>query len=177
MDFNFNEILAEAREKSFNIQEATKHIKKLISKYQELGEEIQEIMELSLKNTDPYTRERNQLENMYYEFLSSTSNGMIDKIKEICDKIAKTQEYKNVVKDLKAQQYRILELTRSLKRSEVFYIISRIFIVNNKPIDKRLAKIFNPFYPNELFKVLVYYFIAGINQEETNKQEISEENT
>jgi uncharacterized UPF0160 family protein len=175
MEFNFDELLKEARNNIYDTKKAYEKLKDIKSKYQDLGMQIQEIIELVLKNLEPYSKEKKAIEEMYYEFVSSTSDIMLEKIRELCDEMNRNEGYKELISSIKDQQFRILELTRYLKRSEVFYIISRAFIINNKPMDKRLARIFNPFYPDELFKVLVYYFISRLTEkdETTNEEKIT----
>lgn len=65
--------------------------------------------------------------------------------------------------------YRIMEQTRAGKRDDVFYSILRIYMSMNIPFDRKLLMAFK--HPNnEMFKVLIFSFLSGIIEEQTNQE-------
>lgn len=62
--------------------------------------------------------------------------------------------------------YRILELIRTGKRSDVMYIITRIYITNDQRLPEVLLEAFKPIYDTETFKTLMYAFIGAIIEPE-----------
>jgi hypothetical protein len=87
---------------------------------------------------------------------------MVNKLNKLGYALKEDNNYKDVVSALKNQAYRIIEKTRHAQRSEVQYMIFRIFIVNKKEIPYLLSKAFNPIYSDELFKTFIYSFLSGI---------------
>jgi hypothetical protein len=87
---------------------------------------------------------------------------MVNKLNKLGYALKEDNNYKDVVSALKDQAYRIIEKTRHAQRSEVQYMIFRIFIVNKKEIPYLLSKAFNPIYSDELFKTFIYSFLSGI---------------
>jgi len=67
--------------------------------------------------------------------------------------------------------YRLLELIRMGKKSDVMYVITRIYVTNNEKIPGVLLEAFKPAYDIETFKSLMYAFIGAIirPKEETDK--------
>lgn len=69
----------------------------------------------------------------------------------------------------KKMGYRIMEQTRAGKRDDVFYSILRIFMSMNIPFDRKLLMAFKN--PNiEMFKILIFSFLSGIIEEQTNQE-------
>lgn len=65
--------------------------------------------------------------------------------------------------------YRIMEQTRAGKRDDVFYSVLRIYMSMNIPFDRKLLMAFK--HPNnEMFKVLIFSFLSGIIEEQTNQE-------
>lgn len=57
--------------------------------------------------------------------------------------------------------YRLLEQTRSGKRSDVMYGITRIFITNKQKMRDDLIEAFKPYYSDELFKCFIFTFLGS----------------
>ncbi|MEM4589278.1 MAG: hypothetical protein QXL73_04695, partial [Thermoplasmata archaeon] len=72
------------------------------------------------------------------------------------------KNYEKVVDAFSNQAFRIMERVRHSQRSEVQYLITRIFVANKKEIPSLLVKAFNPIYSDELFKTFIYSFLSGI---------------
>ena len=85
---------------------------------------------------------------------------MYEKLRKVGRRLRKNN--KNVAKAFESQAYRLMEKTRLALRSEVEYMILRIFAANKKRMPQVLAKAFNPIYPDEVFKVFIYSFLSGI---------------
>ncbi|MEM5810210.1 MAG: hypothetical protein QW156_04960 [Candidatus Aenigmatarchaeota archaeon] len=64
--------------------------------------------------------------------------------------------------DFRKMGYRILESIRSGEKSDVEYLITRIFISNGKNIPNSLIRAFDPAYDINVFKTFMYAFLASI---------------
>jgi len=69
--------------------------------------------------------------------------------------------------------YRILELTRLGKRDEVFFSLLNIF--QGVEIKPDLARVFNPVYSDDLFRVFIYSFLSGLlGPEKSSPEEVEQ---
>lgn len=69
---------------------------------------------------------------------------------------------KSLGEAFKKSGYRLLEQTRSGKRSDVMYGITRIFISYQSTLPRVLNEIFKPYYDDETFKCFMYAFLASV---------------
>ncbi|MDW8093975.1 MAG: hypothetical protein RMI63_02995 [Caldimicrobium sp.] len=67
--------------------------------------------------------------------------------------------------------YRILELTRAGRRSDVFYNIVRIFIARGVNMPPKLQEVFKPYYDLQTFQALIYAFLVSILKEDKNQNQ------
>ena len=67
--------------------------------------------------------------------------------------------------------YRLLEQTRSGKRSEVMYSIMRVFVTHQKTVPEILNEAFKPYYDEVTFQCFIYAFLGSIVKEKQNKKE------
>lgn len=75
--------------------------------------------------------------------------------------------------ELKGRAYRLLELIRLGKRDEVFFLLFNIF--QGTEISPKLARAFNPVYPDDLFRVFLYSFLSGLlGSEEKQPEEVEQ---
>lgn len=139
-----------------------------VKEYRDLGVRLQEILELGYQISRG--DDSNRIFELYREFLQENAGKMVEQLRRLGFEIrtlASTREsYKNILDDLSSQSYRILEKTRHARRSEVQYLITRIFVVNKEKIPRRLSRVFNPRYSDELFKTFVYSFLSGVLSDE-----------
>lgn len=63
--------------------------------------------------------------------------------------------------------FRLLELTRMNKRSNVYHLLLRVYITNGKPFPKNLSRLFE-IEDSELFKNGIYAFVSGLKNSEQN---------
>ncbi|MBO8169068.1 MAG: type I-B CRISPR-associated protein Cas8b1/Cst1 [Thermoanaerobacteraceae bacterium] len=67
--------------------------------------------------------------------------------------------------------FRLLELTRLNKKSEVYHLLMRTYVAKGKPFPYCLAHLFEV-RDDELFKTGIYAYISGIKISEENNEEI-----
>ena len=135
-------------------------LKNVISKYNNLKLDLQQILEYAYKNAKG--RDKDNIYKLYKDFSYQNASDMVNNLSKLGYALKKNENYEKVVSALQDQAYRIIEKTRHAQRSEVQYMIFRIFIVNKKEIPYLLSKAFNPIYSDELFKTFIYSFLSGI---------------
>jgi hypothetical protein len=135
-------------------------LKNVISKYNNLKLDLQQILEYAYQNAKG--GDKDNIYKLYKDFSYQNASSMVNKLNKLGYALKEDNNYKDVVSALQDQAYRIIEKTRHAQRSEVQYMIFRIFIVNKKEIPYLLSKAFNPIYSDELFKTFIYSFLSGI---------------
>jgi hypothetical protein len=138
-------------------------LKNVISTYDKLKLELQNILEYAYKNAKG--GDKDNIYKLYKDFSYQNASDMVNNLSKLGYALKKNKNYEKVVSALQDQAYRIIEKTRHAQRSEVQYMIFRIFIVNKKEIPHLLSKAFNPIYSDELFKTFIYSFLSGILEE------------
>jgi len=110
------------------------------------------------------------LVELYYEIKANTISGGLSmsyiNIKEI------RQAAENAplaIKDNagKGIIFRLLELARLNKKADVYHLLLRIYLANNRLFPEALARLFQT-NDNELFKSGIYAFVAGLSQQDSN---------
>lgn len=173
MEFNFNEIIEKLKNEIKNNSINEENFKNACKKYKDLGIELQKIIEYGAKNATG--KEKETLEKLYKDFSRQNIATLVDRLRrlgyslKLKSKKDKDKGYEKVRSALSDQAFRIMERTRHAQRSEVFYMIARIFVVNEKEIPLLLAQAFNPVYSDEVFKTFIYSFLSGILGEETSE--------
>lgn len=162
MDFEKwkEELLSYLQEKIKNNQINYEEFKKVVEEYKKLALDIEKILEFAARNSTGVQKEK--IWNLYYDFSRGNIPEMTDSLNKLGYKLRKDEEYKNVVEAFQDQSFRIMEKVRHVLRSEVEYMIMRIFVANKKEMPTLLAKAFNPVYPDEIFKTFIYSFLSGI---------------
>jgi hypothetical protein len=100
-----------------------------------------------------------KIDKLYRRWAQKNISDLIDKLRDEGGKVAREKSLKE---DFDKVIFRLMELTRLGKRSEVFYGIYRIFVARNKEIPKVLCEPFKPIYSDEIFKVMIFSFLSGI---------------
>jgi hypothetical protein len=100
-----------------------------------------------------------KIDKLYRKWAQKNISDLIDKLRNEGGKVARE---KGLKEDFDKVIFRLMELTRLGKRSEVFYGIYRIFVARNKEIPKVLCEPFKPIYSDEIFKVMIFSFLSGI---------------
>lgn len=129
----------------------------IIKEYKNLAFEIQEILEYATKYSSGETKEK--LIKLYEKFSHDNAGEMVGRLRSLGYALRSDKNVKDAFSD---QAFRIMEKVRHSQRSEVQYLITRIFVANKKEIPNLLSKAFNPVYSNELFKTFIYSFLSGI---------------
>lgn len=114
------------------------------------------------------TQNRNKLSNLLKKLKG-------EKISVLMDEINNEGRWlrKQLGEAFEKSSYKILELTRAGKRSEVFYNIARIFITNGVEMPPGLKEAFKPHYDLQTFQSLIYSFLVSIlskEEDESNEQ-------
>jgi hypothetical protein len=135
-------------------------LKNAISKYNNLKLDLQQILEYAYQNAKG--GDKDNIYKLYKDFSYQNASDMVNNLSKLGYALKKNENYEKVVSALQDQAYRIIEKTRHTQRSEVQYMIFRIFIANEKEIPYLLSKAFNPIYSDELFKTFIYSFLSGI---------------
>ncbi|BER91815.1 MAG: hypothetical protein PWP60_268 [Candidatus Atribacteria bacterium] len=124
--------------------------------------QLQDALEYALKNAD--ASQRVALERLYNALTRESAKALCDKLHRYGFGLRGTEVhgriYDSEKKSPKGLAYRILELTRMGKRDEVFFSLLNVF--QGHPINPDLAKVFNPAYSDDLFKVFIYSFLSGL---------------
>ncbi len=85
----------------------------------------------------------------------------------------KDQAIEALLKAFTSQAYRLVEKARHGDRTEVFYMVTRIFVANQVPFPSLLAEIFSPSLPEDAFKILFYGFLTGLDVKKESKDQVS----
>jgi hypothetical protein len=113
-----------------------------------------------------------KIDKLYRRWAQKNISDLIDKLRYEGSNVAKKKSLKE---DFDKVIFRLIELTRLGKRSEVFYGIYRIFVARNEEIPKVLCEPFKPIYSDEIFKVMIFSFLSGIMEKGGEKYEGGEE--
>jgi hypothetical protein len=113
-----------------------------------------------------------KIDKLYRRWAQKNISDLIDKLRDEGGKVAREKSLKE---DFDKVIFRLMELTRLGKRSEVFYGIYRIFVARNKEIPKVLCEPFKPIYSDEIFKVMIFSFLSGIMEKGGEKHGGGEE--
>ncbi|MCR4418169.1 MAG: hypothetical protein NUV92_10560 [Ignavibacteria bacterium] len=130
--------------------------------YEELNntyDEFQSLLEEAYENTK---------DKEYYNLLryvkGQKSSELIERLKKYGYKLRKNS---NIAEAFKNMGYRLLEQARAGRKEDVFYGILRIFISAKENFPIVLTEVFKPYYSEEMFKIFIFSFLAGvIGQEE-----------
>ncbi len=161
------ELLTYLMEQVKNNQINSEDFERAVKEYKDLSIEIQDILEYAYKNAKG--KEKDELYDLYQNFSLENAGKMVEKLRGLGYSLRNDNNYRNVVSALSDQAFRIMERTRHAQRSEVQYMITRIFVANKKEIPLLLTKAFNPIYSDELFKTFIYSFLSGILEEKTKE--------
>lgn len=162
MDFEGwkKQLIDDLQEKIKNNQINYDDFKSAVDVYNGLAFDLEKVLEFAARNSAGGNKEK--MWKLYYDFSIKNVAEMCDKLNKLGYAIRNDKNCKNIVSTLNDQSFRIIEKTRHVLRSEVEYMIMRIFVANKKEIPPLLSKAFNPVYPDEIFKVFIYSFLSGI---------------
>ncbi|MCS7180102.1 MAG: hypothetical protein NZ891_01950 [bacterium] len=155
-----NQIIEFVNQKIRSNQIKITDFKEIIEKYRELSLETQKLLEYVYKNAPE--EEKKEFYKLYQKFLYQNAGEMVEELRRLGNDFKKNKSYENIIKSLNDQSFRIMERTRYVQRSEVQYMIMRIFVVNKKEFPELLSNVFNPVYSDELFKTFIYSFLSAI---------------
>jgi len=142
-----------------------------LEEFEKFLKDLQQNFVKTLEYASKITKDE-KIDKLYRKWAQKNISDLIDKLKRAGSKIAKE---KNLKEDFDKVIFRLMELTRLGKRSEVFYGIYRIFVARNKEIPKVLCEPFKPIYSDEIFKVMIFSFLSGIMEKGGEKYGRSKE--
>ena len=155
------------KEKKDNSEE----LKNGLEEFEKFLKDFQQNFVETLEFASRITKDK-EIDKLYRKWAQKNISDLIDKLKRAGSKIAKE---KGLKEDFDKVIFRLMELTRLGKRSEVFYGIYRILVARNKEIPKVLCEPFKPIYSDEIFKVMIFSFLSGIMEKGGEKYGRSKE--
>ncbi len=129
-------------------------LRELLKHFNDFRRKIHETLKYALRYGNP--NERTKIEKLYLEFQRENIEDMFKDIQKEARKLEKLSE------DFQKQAYRIMELARHGKRSEVQRAILRIFMANKHKIPPTILNMFDPAWDDETFKTFIYTFLAQV---------------
>jgi len=132
-----------------------------LEEFEKFLKDLQQNFVKTLEYASKITKDE-KIDKLYRKWAQKNISDLIDKLRYEGSKVAKEKSLKE---DFDKVIFRLMELTRLGKRSEVFYGIYRIFVARNKEIPKVLCEPFKPIYSDEIFKVMIFSFLSGIMEE------------
>jgi ribonuclease HI len=133
-------------------------MKEELNKFGHFLKNLQQNFVKTLEYASRITKDE-KIDKLYRRWAQKNISDLIDKLRDEGGKVAREKSLKE---DFDKVIFRLMELTRLGKRSEVFYGIYRIFVARNKEIPKVLCEPFKPIYSDEIFKVMIFSFLSGI---------------
>ena len=129
-----------------------------LEEFEKFLKDLQQNFVKTLEYASKITKDE-KIDKLYRKWAQKNISDLIDKLRYEGSKVAKEKSLKE---DFDKVIFRLMELTRLGKRSEVFYGIYRIFVARNEEIPKVLCEPFKPIYSDEIFKVMIFSFLSGI---------------
>jgi hypothetical protein len=129
-----------------------------LEKFEEFLKNLQQHFVKTLEFASRITKDE-KIDKLYRRWAQKNISDLVDKLRWAGSNVAKEKDLKE---DFDKVIFRLMELTRLGKRSEVFYGIYRIFVARNKRIPEVLCEPFKPIYSDEIFKVMIFSFLSGI---------------
>jgi predicted nucleotide-binding protein (sugar kinase/HSP70/actin superfamily) len=142
-----------------------------LEEFEKFLKDLQQDFVKTLEYASRITKDE-KIDKLYRRWAQKNISDLIDKLRDEGGKVAREKSLKE---DFDKVIFRLMELTRLGKRSEVFYGIYRIFVARNKEIPKVLCEPFKPIYSDEIFKVMIFSFLSGIMEKGGEKYEGGEE--
>jgi translation elongation factor EF-1beta len=133
-------------------------INDLLKEYQHLLEWAYKIIDS--KGQDSKGQNVSQIKNLLDEIKGKNISDLISKLNKKGYDLIKAEKT-DVTKGIENLIFRLLEQTRHGKREEVFYTLSRIYIVAEENFPKELLEPFKPIYSDSEFKVMIFSFLNG----------------
>jgi predicted nuclease with TOPRIM domain len=142
------------KEKKDNPEELRNSLENFEKSLKDLQQDFVKTLEFASRITKD-----EKIDKLYRKWAQKNISDLIDKLRDEGGKVARE---KGLKEDFDKVIFRLMELTRLGKRSEVFYGIYRIFVARNKRIPEVLCEPFKPIYSDEIFKVMIFSFLSGI---------------
>ncbi len=151
--FNFTEALKPLEEQLRSGNPDFKEFQKAYFALRDAQRKLQDFLEYAV-NLNPNNREA---ENLYRRISGDNVSDLMDRLKGYGFRLRN----EGMKDDFDKMAYRLLELTRSGKRHDVYYGLLRLFMANQKEFAAILLEPFKPIYSENLFKVMVFAFLSG----------------
>ncbi len=151
----FEEFKRKAESGQLTPREAEEWIKELGRLYRNTAGLIKLAYEIA---NDPQSRR--ELYNIYRRLTLKNTSDLANSLRRTGYAIARDNP--DICSSFEKMGYRIMELARHGHRDIVFGMILRIFFAANKGVPEDLSKIFQPVYPDDVFRTLLYSFLSGV---------------
>lgn len=170
--FNFDEIIGHLERNIKDGVENPEEFKEILETLSDLKFKLQDIFEYAWRVSKGEKKE--EFRKLYYKLTNDNLSEMCDKLRSYGYILRRENDifekfYDKEKKKPKGITYRIIELTRLGKRDEVFFALLNLF--QGKEINILLARVFNPIYSDEMFKIFIYSFLSGILGENLGQKE------
>jgi len=150
-------------------------LKNLHNQINDLLKEYQHLLEWAYKIIDLKGQNVSQIKNLLDEIKGKNISDLISKLNKKGYDLIKAEKT-DITKGIENLIFRLLEQTRHGKREEVFYTLSRIYIVAEENFPKELLEPFKPIYSDSEFKVMIFSFLNGALSKITGKAPNQEQN-
>lgn len=175
-EFNFSEIMQDLEQQLQSSEVNHKRFESALNTYKELGFKLQKLLEYACRVSKGEDKEK--LDKLYRVLTLRNASDLCDRLRDEGIRLRRSEVYGRFYDDDKESPrnivFRILELTRLGKRSEVFHIILRELLNAKEKLSHSLIEAFNPVYSDEMFKVFIYSFLSGLLGQTKSKGEDQE---
>jgi len=137
--------------------------------------EHQHLLEWAYKIIDSKGQYVSPIKNLLDEIKGKNISDLISKLNTKGYSLIKGGKT-DVTKGIENLIFRLLEQTRYGKREEVFYTLSRIYIVAEENFPMELLEPFKPIYSDSEFKVMLFSFLNGALSKISGKASNQEQN-
>lgn len=177
MSFNFDEIKQKLEEQLQKGEVNYESFKEAVNAHKRLSLELQGLVEYACKIAERQSKEN--FERLYTLLASKNASDLCDGLRREGEKLRSRSELHERFYDVnkgspKSIVFRILELTRLGKKSDVFHILLREFLNAKESMSQNLMNAFKPVYSDEMFKVFIYSFLSGLLGQKASKGEDQE---
>lgn len=177
MSFNFNEMKQKLEEQLQKNEVSYESFKEAVDAHKELSFDLQRLVEYACKVAEG--QEKEKFERLYKTLASKNASDLCDMLRKEGERLKYRSELYERFYDVdkespKSIVFRILELTRLGKRSDVFHIFLREFLNAKESMSQNLMNAFKPVYSDEMFKVFIYSFLSGLLGQTASKGEDQE---
>lgn len=158
------------KEGNIHSSEFVQNLKRLINKLCSAWDRLMSIIQVVERYKPADSQLAKEIERIKQDLYPEQVSILAERLRQAGWRFGETlskslsSESEDWTKSIRGHLFRLMELTRLGKRSEVFHALLRLYYVNEEKIPKDLVNAFRPFYSDESFKVLIFSFLSGIEE-------------